>query len=131
MPWDDVASMEVDSPLLGFGTPDRFEANLPLNISSLALEASRVVKSGPGRLYGFTVTNTSASAQYIQVFDASTLPADGSIPNELFRVSAGVSFPVQWIPWRTFNVGCVICNSSTAATKTIGSADCFFAVQFL
>lgn len=105
-------------------------SNLPSNIHSLVLEASRVVTTGPALLYGFTVTNTNASAQYIQVFDQSTLPADGAIPDELFKVPGSSSYPVQWLPWRTFNVGIVMCNSSTAATKTIGSADCFFAVQF-
>ena len=121
----------VDSPLLGWGTPSDDVRLLPLNNRSNKLESSRVIKTGPGLLYGFTVTNTNASSQFIQIFDAATLPADGATPDEVFNVPGSVSYPIAWIPWRTFNTGIIICNSSTAATKTIGSADCFFAAQFV
>lgn len=126
-----MSALAPDSPITGWGLPDDDEALLPLNIHSNAYAASLVVKSGPGRLYGFTVYNSKASAQFIQVFDAASLPADGAIPACVFTVSNGANLPVQWIPWRTFTTGCVICNSSTGPTKTIGSADCFFDAQFV
>lgn len=123
--------MTVDSPLLGWGTPEEALALEPLNKSSIARSASIVVKSGPGRLYGFTIYSNRGSSQFILVFDTTTLPADGAIPACVFPVAATASLPVQWVPWRTFLTGCVICNSSTDNTKTIGSADCWFDVQFL
>ena len=51
----------------------------PLNYNEGALRNAIVV---PGRLvvYGFTVYNTKASAQYLNVFDGSTLPANGAVP---------------------------------------------------
>lgn len=107
------------------------EANLPSNHRSNGLVASLVATTGPSLLYGFTVLNTNASAQYIQVFDATALPADGATPDLVFTVSGSSNLPVQWIPWRTFNTGIVLCNSSTAGTKTIGAADCFFDVQYV
>jgi hypothetical protein len=106
-------------------------SNLPLNIHSNALAASISVKSGQAILYGFTVLNTNASAQYVQVFDARTLPADGIVPAVVVRVAGADDKGVQWIPGRTFRQGIVICNSSTPDTKTLGAADCFFDVQFV
>lgn len=123
--------MPVDSPILGWGLPDDADALEPLNYSSRALANSAVVKTGPGILYGFTVTNTKASAQYVLVFDASSVPADGAIPVLAKSIAANDATGFNWLPGRTFLVGCVICNSSTNTSKTIGSADCFFDVQFV
>lgn len=103
----------------------------PRSVSSVALSSSIVVKSGRGILYGFTVLSTDAASQFIQVFDAYALPADGAIPAVVFTVGASSQLPVNWIPGRVFQSGCVLCNSSTAATKTLGSANCFFDVQYL
>ena len=120
-----------DSPLVGWGTPPDYIALEPLNNASPRLEASRVIKTGPGILYGFTVTNTKASAQFVQVFDASLLPADGAVPILAMSVAASTAIGFNWLPGRTFLTGIVVCNSSTQATKTIGSADCLFDAQFL
>ena len=121
----------VDSPLVGWGTPDPDTALEPLNYSSARLQASAVVKTGPGLLYGITVTSTLASAQYLLVFDASTLPADGAIPLLAKSVPANDAVGFSWLPARTFQVGCIVCNSTTNTSKTIGAANCFFDVQFL
>jgi hypothetical protein len=117
MRWDDLTGEEY--------------AALPLNVHSNALAASLEVKTGTGRLYGFSVLSTSASDQYVQVHDAQTLPGDGAVPVAVFLVSAGTDKELLWIPGRTFLYGCFLCNSSTVATKTIGSADCFFDVQYI
>lgn len=71
---------EPDSPLAGWGTPDADEQLRPFNYSSPRLQSSAVVKTGPGKLFGLTVTNTKASAQYVQLFDASSVPAEGAVP---------------------------------------------------
>lgn len=103
----------------------------PLNVSSLVLENSHIVKTGKGVLVGFTALNTAVAGQFIQVFDRSTLPLDGAVPDFVIDIGASTSRAVNWIPGRTFHTGCFICNSSTAATKTIGSANCFFDVQYI
>lgn len=110
---------------------EKGSSNLPANIHSNALANAIVVKTGQALLYGFTVLNTNASAQFIQVFDASALPADGIVPAVSFTVAGSGQLGINWIPARTFHTGIVICNSSTAAAKTIGSADCFFDCQFV
>ena len=104
---------------------------LPLNAPSRQLANFIQVKTGDGWLYGFTVTNTKASAQFVQVFDAATLPGDGAVPLIAKSVPAGDAVGFAWLPPRRFEAGLVLCNSSTQGTKTIGSADCLFDAQYL
>lgn len=102
----------------------------PLNFNVGALRSSIVV---PGKIvvYGFTVYNTKAAAQFLNVFDASTLPADTAVPLFSKALAANDAVGFDWTPrGRQFQTGLVLCNSSTDATKTLGSADCFFDVQF-
>jgi hypothetical protein len=106
-------------------------SNKPSNVHVNAFTNSLRVKRGPGILYGFTVFSSAAAAQFIQVFDLDSLPADGAIPAVVFTVGAAANIAANWIPGRAFQVGCVICNSSTAPTKTIGNADSWFDVQYL
>jgi hypothetical protein len=105
--------------------------NLPHNAHSNVYANALVVKTGPAILYGFQVYNSNASAQFIQVFDAAALPADGTVPVTFFTVAGVANLPVNWFPGRSFLVGIVLCNSSTGPTKTIGAADCFFDVQYI
>lgn len=121
----------VDSPLAGWGLPEEWDALLPLNYYSPRLASFAVVKTGPGILYGFTVTNTSAAAQYVQLFDGTELPADGAVPILAKSIPLADAIAFNWFPGRTFHGGIILCNSSTLATKTIGSADCIFDAQFV
>jgi len=104
---------------------------LPRNATTLKYSASLVAKSGAGILYGFSGYNSGA-AQFVQVFDSDTVPADTAVPVFVMTAAATANFWAAWVwPGRTFDRGIVICNSSTGPTKTIGSADCWFDVQFL
>lgn len=121
----------VDSPLSGWGTPGDDERLLPLVYASPRLANSAVVKTGPGTFYSITMTNTNAAARFLQAFDASVLPADGAVP--LFSRSIPItdSITITWTVGFTFNVGLVVCNSTTSGSKTIGAADALFAVTFI
>jgi hypothetical protein len=102
----------------------------PLNFSEQVLTNAIVV---PGRIvvYGFTVYSTKGSAQYLNVFDANTVPADAAVPLFSWPIAANNGVGFGFTPrGRQFQTGLVLCNSSTDATKTIGSADTFFDVQF-
>jgi hypothetical protein len=103
----------------------------PLNYSSRALEASCIVKTGDGILYGFTVTNTKASAQWVMVFDARTVPANAAVPIIAKSVPASDAVGFDWLPGRTFFAGIVLVNSTTQTSLTIGAADCIFDAQYL
>lgn len=96
-------------------------------VSSTAQENSHVIKSSPGTLFSLVGVNNKASLQYIQIFNATSAPADGSAPVYTFPVPAATPFsldvPIVGMP---FTTGIYVCNSSTLATKTIGSADCWF-----
>ncbi len=113
---DYTAEIEVQNP------PENFTPGRLLN---------SVVVPGNIVVYGFTVYSTKGSAQYVNIFDASLLPADTAVPILSWPVAAnngvGFAFPANG---RRFKTGLVLCNSSTDATKTIGSADCLFDVQY-
>lgn len=125
--------MSTDLTSSPYGVGQRTAGGLlvPFNHRTPGLAASLVVFTGQGVLYGFQLYSAKTSAQFIQVFDARDVPADGAVPSVIFTVGASSNLPVNWIPGRTFEAGCVIVNSSTAATKTIGSADCWIDAQYL
>lgn len=105
---------------------------LPLNATTPALAASLIVKKNQAKLYGLTITNTKASSQFVQVFDAASLPADGTVPLFSLTVATGQSAGLYYgSVGRSFEQGIVVCNSSTQGSKTIGSADCLFDVQYV
>jgi hypothetical protein len=130
--------MEASAPNQGFD-PDfpplvfpQLPQQFPRNSFSNALENSHVVTAGEGRLYGFTVSSTRASGQFIQVFDASVLPADGAIPLLSIDIATVTAKGVSWgITGRWFYRGIILCNSTTQGSKTIGAADCLFDAQYL
>lgn len=102
-----------------------------LNANSGAAVNSLVVKQTSGILFGFTASSTLVGGQFIQLFDASTLPADTAVPTLVFPVPTVSVLTVNYIPPRAFRNGIIICNSTTQNTKTIGAANTILDVQFL
>lgn len=103
----------------------------PINATTTAFSASLIVKALPGTLHFITGFNNSTSEQYIQVHDAKSLPANAAVPKLFFLVPAKSNFALDFgTEGRYFTSGIVVCNSSTSSTKTIGSADCWFDVQY-
>lgn len=101
----------------------------PATVMSTALEASKVLLAGPGRLRSLNVYNGSASEQFILIMNAATLPDNG--PVQLLEVpipiAAGSSLFLEYADPLVATTGIVVCNSSTGGfTKTIGSANCVF-----
>jgi len=102
------------------------------NSDSTALEASRVIKSSAGKLYKLRIVNTLGSAQYVHLFNSTTVPADATVPIVVGYVAAGAVLEMDFTQYgRLFSTGIAVSNSSTPAAKTIGAADCLFSAQYL
>jgi hypothetical protein len=68
--------------------------------------------------------------QYIQVHDSAAAAAEGAVPLAVLLAPAGYQFSWSWTAGRLFANGIYVCNSSTDVTKTIGSADCLFDINY-
>lgn len=99
----------------------------PTNSTTAALAASQVLKSSAGRLWGASGFSNNVAAQYIQLHNATALPANGTVPIVVFQVPALSPFSIDYGFWgRQFSTGIVIANSTTLGTLTTGAADCWF-----
>lgn len=98
---------------------------------STSVEASKIVTTSPCFVLQAIMSNGNAATRFIQGFDSTTLPADGVVPYINFTVVGATTNPGYGaLLYRYFSTGLVVCNSSTGATKTIGSADSLFAVWY-
>lgn len=101
------------------------------NSDSVAYVASQVIKATPGILYQLHGYNSLASAQFIQLHDAASVPADTAVPELIITVPASSNFEIDLgVYGKKFLVGIVACNSSTGPTKTVGAANCYFSARY-
>lgn len=96
---------------------------------STALENSRLASAQKCWLHSVCGRN-GAVAQEIQIFDLAALPANGTFTPLSLPVAANDWFAFFFGPGQPMANGIVVCNSTTANTKTIGAADCSFSVAF-
>lgn len=98
--------------------------------STTALATNLIVKAAPAKIFkmsGFIhYSNTDGYQNYIQIHNATTLPANTSVPLFSYPIDTRASVgPVAWqytfaeLCGLYLNTGAVICFSRTAATLTI------------
>ena len=93
-----------------------------------SLVASRIISTRAVKVQSVLVLNTGAATQYIQIHETTTLPANGVAPKvPSIPVGAGQIVMFEFVGGLDL-AALTVCNSSTAATKTIGSADCMISV---
>ncbi len=96
------------------------------NVSKATLSNSSLVAANPAVLFGIAGYN-SGPAQFIQLHDATSVPADTAVPVFNIAVAATSNYSIDFgIYGMNFLNGIVACNSTTAPAKTIGAADCQF-----
>jgi hypothetical protein len=127
---DKVTAVNTGAVVIASGAVTATPVTLTL-ANTTAYAASLVVKAAAGRLFSLSGYN-SGPAQFVQILNSATLPADTAVPVFVLAVPAQASFVFDFggnaLPLST---GIVISNSSTGPTKTIGSANCFFTALFL
>jgi len=102
-----------------------------INSTSTAEEAGRVVKAGSGRVYGVTYYNNNAGTRWLQFHDATSAPADTAVPVFTYQVATQTSIHIDFGRYgRLFSTGIYVCHSTTDTTKTIGTTDGLFDVQY-
>lgn len=128
--WDRIPGDATDGTLVNLGANNDVTPAVQSNINVAAYAASLVIKASAGTCYEIRGYNSLASAQWIQVHDASSLPADTAVPEDIIYVGANQNFSITYPQGKAFETGIVACNSSTGPTKTIGAADCWFSAEF-
>jgi hypothetical protein len=104
------------------------DRNEPTVAKTTALATSLVVKASAGKLLGFA--GYSTTAQFIQVHDTTSLPADTAVPVLVFPIEANKPFSIKLPGSHPCATGITICNSTTGPTKTIGSANTWITAYY-
>lgn len=99
--------------------------------NSAALERSCVASAVPASPSLARMWNGGASTRFLQGHNATSLPGNGAIPNDVTNASASAAAFIQYVcPSDSYDIGVVYACSTTATTLTItGANDALFSVH--
>lgn len=101
-------------------------------VVSTALETSHVLKASAGSLTTLVIFNSKASAQFILLMNATSLPSNGAVTllYPPIPINAGSTVQLDLPTPLVASTGIVVANSSTGTfSLTIGGSDCAFYAQ--
>jgi len=100
--------------------------------STTRVLANQFIATGYLRVYNISVFSSNAASQFVLMFDATTLPADGAVPIMAFPITASGNLGLYYGSLgRLFQRGLVLCTSSTSTTKTVNAtSDCLWDVEY-
>ncbi len=91
--------------------------------STVTVTNSFVAAARQVQAFSITAFNSSTADLYLHVFDAASLPANGSTPLGVVRIPANSTGGFDWgLPGRPFSTGVLCAVSTTPITLTNGSA---------
>lgn len=92
------------------------------------LASSGIIHTAPCRLVELHAVSESSEDRYLQLFDGTVLPEDGTAPYYAVKIPTGgvlsMTFDVEF----AFTSGLVWCLSSTLATKNIAADEAWVSV---
>lgn len=97
-------------------------------IVSASGEATHALKATPGNLYSVYATNLTATAGFLQIFNAVAAPADGAVtPVDCVPLPSNGMASLNYTTPEVFSVGISVAVSSatTCFTKTTGVITAF------
>jgi hypothetical protein len=113
-----------------YGLLVREAQGAPSAYDSTAYETGHIIKASAGVLRGISGYN-SGPAQWIQVHNSVTVPADTAVPLLVIKVPAQSNFSYDAGRFgKAFATGISVCNSTTSPAKTLGAADVFWNVLY-
>lgn len=97
--------------------------------NSGATLVNEIVYPYPCTVHEVFIVHTGTNPEYLQIFDASSAPANGSVPQEVHYSGQKESIDIEWIRPHYYENGFYLCESSTASTKTLdASTDLFITI---
>jgi len=98
---------------------------------SVAYETGEVVKAVPGVVHRISGYNSHTSPVFVQLHDATSMPANDAVPVITFVVAASSNFDFDLsVIGRFCEKGIVVCSSTTGPTKTLSGATSWFNIQY-
>lgn len=96
----------------------------------LGVTAGNLLVANARRFFSVMMTNPSGTNYYLQVYDKTASPGNGSTPIVSVACPAGEVRYVDIPTGYPLINGLFVTNSTTNATLTAGGADCLFAAAF-